>query len=293
MKLELGRIWIKDICFADTSKVEDGILYVDKKAIEEIALAEEKIAKVEVDIAKPGESVRITPVKDVIEPRVKVEGRGGIFPGVVSKVDCVGEGKTYALKGMAVVTAGPIVGFQEGIIDMSGVGADYTPFSKLLNLVVVCSPVEDVKPHDYEQAVRMIGLKVANYLGELARELTPDETQVYETKNLKESFSSTQICQEWPMYKCYKAKVFCTIPMSMEWMQRRLFQPLFILQKLWMEQFYQEIVCLLVIRIQPMFTRTIQLLKNFMLCMERSLTLLDKLLQMRMSILPIRSARPI
>ena len=189
MKLELGRIWIKDICFADTSKVEDGILYVDKKAIEEIALAEEKIAKVEVDIAKPGESVRITPVKDVIEPRVKVEGRGGIFPGVVSKVDCVGEGKTYALKGMAVVTAGPIVGFQEGIIDMSGVGADYTPFSKLLNLVVVCSPVEDVKPHDYEQAVRMIGLKVANYLGELARELTPDETQVYETKNLKESFS--------------------------------------------------------------------------------------------------------
>ena len=162
MKLELGRIWIKDICFADTSKVEDGILYVDKKAIEEIALAEEKIAKVEVDIAKPGESVRITPVKDVIEPRVKVEGRGGIFPGVVSKVDCVGEGKTYALKGMAVVTAGPIVGFQEGIIDMSGVGADYTPFSKLLNLVVVCSPVEDVKPHDYEQAVRMIGLKVAN-----------------------------------------------------------------------------------------------------------------------------------
>ena len=189
MKLELGRIWIKDICFADTSKVEDGILYVDKKAIEEIALAEEKIAKVEVDIAKPGESVRITPVKDVIEPRVKVEGRGGIFPGVVSKVDCVGEGKIYALKGMAVVTAGPIVGFQEGIIDMSGVGADYTPFSKLLNLVVVCSPVEDVKPHDYEQAVRMIGLKVANYLGELARELTPDETQVYETKNLKESFS--------------------------------------------------------------------------------------------------------
>ena len=32
------------------------------------------------DIAKPGESVRITPVKDVIEPRVKVEGKAGI-PG--------------------------------------------------------------------------------------------------------------------------------------------------------------------------------------------------------------------
>ncbi len=54
--------------------------------------------------------MRITPVKDVIEPRVTVEGRGGIFPGVISKVDTVGEGKTYALKGMAVVTAGKIVG---------------------------------------------------------------------------------------------------------------------------------------------------------------------------------------
>ena len=43
---------------------------------------------------------------------------------------------------MAVVTAGKIVGFQEGIIDMSGPGAEYTPFSKLNNLVVVCEPVE-------------------------------------------------------------------------------------------------------------------------------------------------------
>ncbi len=84
------------------------------------------------DIAKPGESVRITPVKDVIEPRVKVEGPGGQFPGVIAKVDTVGTGKTHVLRGMAVVTAGKIVGFQEGIIDMSGPGAEYTPFSKLL-----------------------------------------------------------------------------------------------------------------------------------------------------------------
>ena len=84
------------------------------------------------DIAKPGESVRITPVKDVIEPRVKVEGSGGVFPGVISKVETVGSGKTHVLRGMAVVTAGKIVGFQEGIIDMSGPGAEYTPFSNAL-----------------------------------------------------------------------------------------------------------------------------------------------------------------
>ena len=188
MRLEMGNIYIKDIQFADTSKIEDGILYVDKGAVKAVALEDEHIKTVTFDIAKPGESVRITPVKDVIEPRVKVEGKGGVFPGIISKVDTVGSGKTYALKGMAVVTAGRIVGFQEGIIDMTGPGADYTPFSKTLNLVMVCEPVEDIKQHDYEKAVRFAGFRVAAYIGELARNLTPDETKVYETCTIKEGF---------------------------------------------------------------------------------------------------------
>lgn len=189
MKLEMGHIYIKDIQFAAESKIENGILYVSEEAVKAIALEDEKIKSVSFDIAKPGESVRITPVKDVIEPRVKVEGRGGIFPGVISKVDTVGSGKTYALKGMAVVTAGKIVGFQEGIIDMTGPGADYTPFSKLINLVMVCEPVDGIKQHDYEPAVRFAGFRVATYLGELARELTADETKVYETPTIKEGFT--------------------------------------------------------------------------------------------------------
>ena len=186
MRLEMGHIYIKDIQFASESKIEDGILYVSEEAAKAVALEDEKIKSVSFDIAKPGESVRITPVKDVIEPRVKVEGRGGIFPGVISKVDTVGEGKTYALKGMALVTAGRIVGFQEGIIDMTGPGADYTPFSKTLNLVMVCEPVDGIKQHDYEKAVRFAGFRVAAYIGELARDLTPDETKVYETCTIKE-----------------------------------------------------------------------------------------------------------
>ena len=186
MKLEMGYIYIKDIQFADESKVQDGVLYVNKDELRKTALEDEHLKSAEFDIAKPGESVRITPVKDVIEPRVKVEGNGGEFPGVVAKVDTVGSGKTYALKGMAVVTAGPIVGFQEGVIDMTGPGADYTPFSKTQNLVMVLEPVEGIKQHDYERAVRMAGFRVASYIGELARELTPDETEVFETCTIKE-----------------------------------------------------------------------------------------------------------
>lgn len=186
MRLEMGHIYIKDIQFSDVSKIEDGILYVSREEAEKTALEDEKIKSVTFDIARPGESVRITPVKDVIEPRVKVSERGGIFPGVLAKVDTVGSGTTYALKGMAVVTAGKIVGFQEGIIDMSGPGADYTPFSKTVNLVMVCEPQDGLEPHDYEAAVRFAGFRVAAYVGELAKGLTPDETKVYETCNIKE-----------------------------------------------------------------------------------------------------------
>lgn len=186
MRLELGEILIKDVQFADVSKVENGTLYVCAEDIVKLVLEDERLKSCTVDLARPGEEVRITPVKDVIEPRVKVEGDGGIFPGVVSKVTTVGSGRTHVLKGAAIVTCGKIVGFQEGIIDMMGPGADFTPFSKLNNVCVVVEPIEGIKPHDYEAAARMAGLNVATMIGELARTLTPDVVHTYETKPLFE-----------------------------------------------------------------------------------------------------------
>ena len=86
MKLEVGEIYIKDIKLDKISKVENGTLFVNKDEITKIVLEDEKLKSVQVEVAHPGESVRITPVKDVIEPRVKVDGKGGIFPGMISKV---------------------------------------------------------------------------------------------------------------------------------------------------------------------------------------------------------------
>ena len=140
MKLELGKIKINDIKFADKTEVKDHVLYVNKEEVEKLVLEDDKLIGCHLEIAHPGESTRITPVKDVIEPRVKVSG-GEIFPGVIGKVTPpVGTGRTHALDGMTVVTVGRIVGFQEGVIDMSGVAADYCPFSKTVNLCVVIEP---------------------------------------------------------------------------------------------------------------------------------------------------------
>ena len=189
MRLELGKIFIKDVQFGAVTEVKDSVLYINKEEMLNVIGGDEHIKSIDLDIVRPGESVRIIPVKDVIEPRVKVEGKGGIFPGVISKVDTVGEGRTHALKNVGVVTTGKIVGFQEGIIDMTGPGAEYTPFSKLNNVVVIAEPVDGLKQHEHEKAVRMIGFKAATYLGQVAKDLTPDEVVTYETKPLLESIA--------------------------------------------------------------------------------------------------------
>lgn len=181
MRLELGKIYIKDVQFGAETKVSEGVLYVNKEELLKEVSGDERLNSIEFEIARPGDETRIIPVKDVIEPRVKVEGNGGIFPGFISKVDTVGSGRTHVLKGAAVVTTGKIVGFQEGIIDMSGEGAKYTPFSKTNNLVIICEPKEGILQHEHEEAVRMVGFKAASYLGKAGMEVEPDEVKVYET----------------------------------------------------------------------------------------------------------------
>ncbi|MFZ5969814.1 MAG: glycine/sarcosine/betaine reductase component B subunit [Bacillota bacterium] len=189
MRLELGKIKITDVQFGDTTKVANGTLYVNEQEIVNLIMEDEHIKSVKVELAKPGEETRITPVKDVIEPRVKVDGQGGIFPGVINKVTTVGTGRTHVLSGAAVVTCGKIVGFQEGIIDMTGPGAEYTPFSKTYNVCLVIEPVDGLKQHEYEAAARMAGLKAAAFIGKAGLNVQPDEVDVYETKPLLESIA--------------------------------------------------------------------------------------------------------
>jgi glycine reductase len=189
MKLELGEIAINDVKFGDKSEVNDGVLTVNKDELIESVSEDDRIEAINIDLAKPGDKTRIIPVKDIIEPRVKVEGSGGVFPGVIASEEMVGSGRTHALKGMAVVTTGQIVGFQEGIIDMSGPGADYTPFSKLNNVVVTCEVSDDLAQYEHEEVVRMVGFKAAAYFGKLAKDLEPDSVETFENKPLPEAIA--------------------------------------------------------------------------------------------------------
>lgn len=186
MKLELRKINIKDIQFGNNTEVVGGVLYVNKEELIAKLKEDHKVKDIKVDIARPGEKVRIIPVKDVIEPRVKIEGEGNGFPGVTSKMAQLGEGKVNVLHGAAVVTIGDIVGFQEGVVDMWGEGAKWTPFSKTYNLVVDIVPVEGLEPHQHETTVRLAGLKAAEFVGLAGKEVEPDEVQTFEMGSIFE-----------------------------------------------------------------------------------------------------------
>ncbi|MCI0502877.1 MAG: glycine/sarcosine/betaine reductase component B subunit [Fusobacteria bacterium] len=189
MQLKIGNIFIDDVQFGNATEVKGDILYVNKDEFLAEAGADERIASVDVYLAKPGEETRIIPVKDVIEPRVKVEGQGGIFPGFMSDVEQVGNGITNVLKGAAIVTTGRIVGFQEGIIDMSGPGAEFTPFSKTNNIVLKVEPIEGIGQHEHEEIVRLAGFRAAIYVGKAGKDIEPNEVKVFETKPLAEQIN--------------------------------------------------------------------------------------------------------
>ena len=186
LRLEIGNIFIDDVQFASETKGCERVLYINKQEMLKELSSDERLKSIDIDIARPGEMVRIMPVKDVIEPRVKVKGPGGIFPGFIGKVDTVGSGRTNVLKGAAVVTTGKIVGFQEGIIDMAGVGAEYTPFSKTCNVVLTCEKEDGVDQYGHEEALRLAGFKAAAYLGKAGIKVVPDEVKTYETLPIHE-----------------------------------------------------------------------------------------------------------
>ena len=190
MKLELHKIAIRSLRFGEATKVEGGVLSISKDELKALLLEDEALASVDFELAHPGDDTRIMPVKDAIEPRCKISGEGEVFPGFIGPVDTVGQGQTLVLEGMAVLTTGRLVAPQEGIVDMSGPGAPYTPFSQTANLVVLLNPKDGVKLHEAEACCRRAGLKTAHYLASKCKGAKADAVESYDFPPLTEAMAA-------------------------------------------------------------------------------------------------------
>lgn len=190
MDLELHKVEIRQLEWGPRTGVRDHVLIVDKEELVRMLLEDEALKNVRVELVHPGESVRVLPCKDAVEPRCKLEGPGEVFPGWIGDVETVGQGKTLVLSGAAVLTTGRLVAPQEGIVDMSGPGAAYTPFSKTCNVVLAFEPVEGVEMHTLEAVYRRAGLKAAWHLASCCKEARADAVESYAFPPLAEAVSA-------------------------------------------------------------------------------------------------------
>lgn len=183
MKLEIGNFKVKDVTFGDKTLFEDGTLFINKEEAINFIKEDEHITKVDIKIAKPGESVRIVPIKEATEPRIRPDGRS-VFPGVTGEVEPAGSGRLHALKGCSVMGVGMHYGsFGDGLVDMGGEGAKYTYYSKLINICLVIDTDESQERFEQQKkntAIRMATHRFTEYLGETIKELEPDEMEIYE-----------------------------------------------------------------------------------------------------------------
>lgn len=184
MKLELGNFYVKDVQFGKESKFENGTLWINKEEALAVVFEDEHITDADLVIAKPGDETRIVPVKEAIEPRVKIADGIPAFPGVTGDVVQVGYGKTHALKGCSVLAVGMHWGsFGDGIIDMAGEGAKHTIFSELINICMVADTDEAEERYEQQKknhAIRWAAHRLAEYLGGIVKNMEPEEVEVYE-----------------------------------------------------------------------------------------------------------------
>jgi len=157
----------------------DGVLRIDVAALAAHLARDPRLQRVDVAIAHPGDSVRIVHVLDAVEPRIKIAGARSAFPGLCGPIEMAGTGRTHRLDGVAVLTTVSEfwvhdgLSIKEAIVDMSGPGAAYSPFSRTINVVLSCGFAASAGYRERTEASVQAGLRAAEWLAESVRDATP------------------------------------------------------------------------------------------------------------------------
>ena len=195
MKLEHGNFFVKEVVFGTKTSYANGVLTINKEEALQVVREDEHITEADLVLARPGDQVRIVPVKEAIEPRCKVSG-GVMFPGVIHDLVMAGSGRTHVLKGSCVLVVGKHWGgFQDGLIDMSGPGARHTIYSQINNICLVADTDEEFEKREQQKknrALRWAGMRLAEYIGKCVADQEPEEIIVYELEPVTKRSAEVQ-----------------------------------------------------------------------------------------------------
>lgn len=185
MRLEMAEFPVNQIVLGKEFRYVSRRLEVNQEALATTILQDPRIQDVKLALAAPGEKVRINGIRDIVEPRVKVEGNGQVFPGILGPVAPVGEGRTHRLSGMAVVATAEYEGIvrsgisvqRSAILDMWGRGAEVSRFASLTNLVLILRLAEGLSEIDAHHAIQKAECETAIRLAETTIGLQPQRLE--------------------------------------------------------------------------------------------------------------------
>ena len=184
MKLEIGTFSVTDIRLGPQTRWDDGVLQINRDELLQIAISDPLVAWADIDVVRPGESARIICVNDIIQPKVKVEGPGTVYPGIAGRpVDIVGQGRTHRLAGMSLILCGEMPQINVdgstwwgksdiNFVDMSGPGA-VTPFASTINLCVSMQPRQNAYADDWNRLMQRVMMAINDRLAGVIADLEP------------------------------------------------------------------------------------------------------------------------
>jgi glycine reductase complex component B subunit alpha and beta len=195
MQLNVADFPVREIRLGNSYRYQSGRLELDAEDLAQIVLQDHRIREAKFDTASPGDQVRITGIRDVVEPRVKFGSDAQVFPGTVGPVTGVGYGLTHRLSGMTVLCAAAYEGTiragtgvqRSAILDMWGPGAVASRFGSLVHVVLIMRLTEGLAELDAHGAIQKAEFEVAKRLAEITEGLTPERVEQYELNDKERS----------------------------------------------------------------------------------------------------------
>ncbi len=187
MELELLDYAIGEIAWGERTRLSGTSLSLRRAELEGQIADLCHGMRVAFDFARPGEAKRIVHVLDTVMPIAKLGGIGQTFPGFEGAAELVGSGQTVRIANLLVTVAGrfphfeelsPIEKQREGILDMSGIGAPYSYGSDRFHLILSLTPDASVSNAGFDQALRLIALRLARFIAAAEKRDTEPKRQV-------------------------------------------------------------------------------------------------------------------
>ena len=193
MRLDIADFPVREIRLGSSYCYQSGRLELALEDLGRLVLRDPCIREARFEVVSPGDHVRITGIRDVVEPRVKIGGEAQVFPGTIGPVEGVGNGLTHRLSGMTVLATAAYEGTiragtgvqRSAILDMWGPGAEASRFSKFVHLVLITTLKEGLGEFEAHSAIQKAEFEVAKRLAEVTQGLTSEQVQHYELDDTK------------------------------------------------------------------------------------------------------------